>query len=435
VYGASLQEYNERLIEVLDRLRLHSLRLQCDKCEFLRKEVCYLGHKINPDGVKPDDKKVEAVMKFLVTTNTKQLKTFLGLAGYYRSFVSNFSPIAKPLHKLTGKNVSSVEEKEQDEAFQKLKHILCNELLLQYPDFGKEFIVTCDASADGIGGVLSQGKIGKDLSIAYASLVLTKSEINYSTTERELTVIVWSCKQFRPYIWDRKFTIVTDHKPLTWVFKINDPSSRIMRLKLKLQEIEYDIVYKKGKENSDSDGLSRMYTVAKGTKVGEDMSENREEVTAEYPGEVKSKDKDESKRVTEENLEDEIKSVAERQLGEIKRNKVSEENVDVSEKDAEVVAERDRETEGINENSDSSDVKYRKLSDKEKLGILREIHESPIGGHIRMNRTYQRLKQYINWEGMKRDVEKFIRKCGNCQKNKLTHRHTINAHRYAVRSV
>jgi hypothetical protein len=108
MYGASLQEHNERLIEVLDRLRLHSLRLQREKCEFLRKEVCYLGHKIKPDGVKPDDKKLEAVMKFPVTTNTKQLKAFLGLAGYYRSFIPKFSPIAKPLHKLTGKNVPSV---------------------------------------------------------------------------------------------------------------------------------------------------------------------------------------------------------------------------------------------------------------------------------------------------------------------------------------
>jgi hypothetical protein len=342
VYGASLQEHNERLIEVFDRLGLHSLRLQPDKCEFLRKEVCYLGHKITPDGVKPDEKKVEAVMKFPVPTTTKQLKAFLGLAGYYRRFVPNFSPIAKPLHKLTGKNVPYVWGKEQDQAFQKLKHILCNEPLLQYPDFGKQFIVTCDASADGIGGVLSQGKIGKDLPIAYASRVLNKPERNYSTIERELTAIVWSCKQFRPYIWGRKFTIVTDHKPLTWVFKMNDPSSRIMRLKLKLQEFEYDIVYKKGKENSNSDGLSRMYTVAKGTIVREDVSENHKDVTAEYPGEVKSKDIDEDKRVTEKTLGDKIKSVAERKLRGIKSNEVSEENAEVSVKDVEVVAEGEK---------------------------------------------------------------------------------------------
>jgi hypothetical protein len=180
VYGASLQEHNERLMEVFDRLRLHSLHLQPDKCEFLRKEVCYLGHTITPDGVKPDEKKVETEKKFPVPTNTKQLKAFLGLTRHYRRFVPKFSHIAKPLHKLTCKNVPYVWGKEQDEAFQKRKHVLCKEPLLQYPDFGK-FIMECDASADGIGCVLSQGRIAKDLPIAYASRVLTRSERNYST--------------------------------------------------------------------------------------------------------------------------------------------------------------------------------------------------------------------------------------------------------------
>jgi hypothetical protein len=98
-------------------------------------------------------------------------------------------------------------------------------------------VVTSDASSNGIRSVLSQRPIGKDLPIAYASRVLTAQERNYSTIERELTAIVWACKQFRPYIWGKKFTIATDHKPLAWIFKMNDPSSRIMRLKLKLEEL------------------------------------------------------------------------------------------------------------------------------------------------------------------------------------------------------
>lgn len=143
-----------------------------------------------------------------------------------------------------------------------LKDILCSEPLLQYPDFKKGFIVTCDDSWTGIGSILSQGSLDHDLPVAYASCVLTKAEENYSTIERELTAIVWGCKQFRQYIWGRKFTIVTDHKPLTWIFKMNDPSSRIMRLKLKLEEFDYTIVYKKGKENGNSDGLNRLFSEA-----------------------------------------------------------------------------------------------------------------------------------------------------------------------------
>jgi len=132
-----------------------------------------------------------------VPNNTKQLKAFLGLAGFYEKFVPRFSPIAAPLHKLTGKNVPYMWGTEQAEAFQTLKDILCSEPLLQYPDFRKGFIVTCDASSTGIGSVLSQGSIGHDLTVVYASRVLTKPEKNYSVIERELIAIVWECKQFR----------------------------------------------------------------------------------------------------------------------------------------------------------------------------------------------------------------------------------------------
>jgi hypothetical protein len=157
-----------------------------------------------------------------VSTNTKQLKAFLGLAGFYRKFEPQFSPIASPLHKLTEKNVPYVWGKEQAEAFQTLKGILCSEPLLQYLDFKKGFIVTCDASSIGVGSVLSQGPPGHDLPFSYAIQVLTRVERNYSTIERELTAIVWGCKQFRHYMWGRKFMIVTDYRLLTWIFKMID---------------------------------------------------------------------------------------------------------------------------------------------------------------------------------------------------------------------
>jgi hypothetical protein len=98
VWGANLQEHNAKLLEVFDRLRVHRLKLQPDKCEFMKKEVCYLGHRIIAEGVRPDEGKVNAVRNFPVPTNTRQLKAFLGIAGYYRKFVPRFSPIAKPLH-------------------------------------------------------------------------------------------------------------------------------------------------------------------------------------------------------------------------------------------------------------------------------------------------------------------------------------------------
>jgi hypothetical protein len=138
VRGTSPKEHNERLIEVFDRLRLHSLKLQPDKCEFLRKELCYLGHRVMSQGIRPDERKIAAVRDFPMPSNTKELKAFLGIAGYYRKFFPRFSPIAKPLNKLTGKNVIYVWGEEQERAFQTLKDILCSEPLLQYPDFEKD---------------------------------------------------------------------------------------------------------------------------------------------------------------------------------------------------------------------------------------------------------------------------------------------------------
>jgi hypothetical protein len=135
---------------------------------------------------------------------------------------------------MTGKKCAM--GKKQAEKFQTLKDILCSELQLQYPYFKREF-VTCDASSTEIS-ILSQGPLGHDRSVPYASQVLTNAQRNYSRIEMELTPIIWGCKQFTQYIWGRKFTIVTDHKPITWIFKMNCPSFRIMRLKPKPQTFE-----------------------------------------------------------------------------------------------------------------------------------------------------------------------------------------------------
>ena len=160
---------------------------------------------------------------------TRELKGFLGLAGYYKRFIPNFSKIAKPLTELLKKNTPYVWNDKTKETFISLKTLLTTEPLLQYPDFSKPFILTTDDYNDAIGAVLSQGSIGKDPPIARASRTLNNAERNYPTIEKELLAIVWGCKYFRQYLYGRKFTIVTDHRPLTWIFSVKDPSSRLLR--------------------------------------------------------------------------------------------------------------------------------------------------------------------------------------------------------------
>jgi len=146
-------------------------------------------------------------------------------------------------------------------AFEKLKKILTEEPILQYPDFEKEFLLATDASNYALGCVLSQGDKGNKKSIAYASRVLNSSEINYSTIEKECLVIIFGIKHFRPYLWGKKFKIITDHRPLVWLFNVSDMNSRLARWRMLLQEFDYEIVYKPGSEHNNADALSRICVI------------------------------------------------------------------------------------------------------------------------------------------------------------------------------
>lgn len=257
IYARSLQEHEVKFKKLMHRLRNANLKLQPDKCEFLRQEVAYLGHIIGSDGVRPDPGKIKAIKEYPVPKNPKNIKQFLGLVGYYRRFIPNFSKIAKPLTDLLKKNKPFLWEQNQNQAFDELRNILCSEPLLQYPDFSRPFNLTTDASGYAIGGVLSQGPVGRDLPVSYASRILNSAEQNYSTIEKECLAVIHCIKHYRPYLYGRKFTIITDHKPLVWLHSIKDPSSRLWRWRTKLSEYDFDILYKQGKLNSNADALSR----------------------------------------------------------------------------------------------------------------------------------------------------------------------------------
>lgn len=198
---------------------------------------------------------------FQFQKNVKEIKSFLGLSGYYRRFIQNYGQIAKPLTTLLKKDVPFRWSDLCQQSFETLKNCLIQSPILQYPDFSKPFNLTCDASNYAIGCVLSQGPIGKDLPIAYASRTLNKAEVNYNTTEKELSSIVWGIKVFRPYLFGQKFNVITDHRALVWLFNLKDPGSRLTRWRLKLEEYQYTIQYKPGASNTNADALSRIHRV------------------------------------------------------------------------------------------------------------------------------------------------------------------------------
>ena len=258
VFSTSLQEHIESLGKVFQKLRNSNLKIQLDKSEFLRKEVTFLGHLITPDGVKPNPLKLKAIKDFPIPKTVKQIKSFLGLVGYYRKFIKDFADITKPLTECLKKDKTINITERYIQCIKICKDILMNDPLLQYPDFTKPFNLTTDASNFALGAILSQGPIGSDKPIAYASRTLNEHEQNYSTIEKELLAIVWATKYFRPYIYGTKFKIITDHKPLTWLFSLKEPNSKLIRWRLKLEEFDYELIYKKGKINTNADALSRV---------------------------------------------------------------------------------------------------------------------------------------------------------------------------------
>lgn len=282
IYARSLQEHETKYRKLVKRLRTANLKLQPDKCEFLRKEIIYLGHSIGEDGVKPDPQKLQAVREFPPPRTARQIKQFLGLVGYYRRFVPSFSKLAKPLTDLLKKEASFLWDKKQQQSFEILRNHLLQEPILQYPDFAKTFNITTDASGIAVAAVLSQGPVGKDLPIAYCSRLLNTAERNYSTIERELLAIVYGIKYFRPYVYGQEFNLLTDHKPLTWLKSIREPSSRLTKWALDLAEYNFRIIYKPGSANANVDALSRNPPVIMAIKNSSDSNSSQESIFS-YP--------------------------------------------------------------------------------------------------------------------------------------------------------
>ncbi len=296
IFSTSLQEHLNNLRNVFQRLRDSNFKIQLDKSEFLRREVAYLGHIVTPEGVKPNPDKIKAIKQYPIPKTTKQIKGFLGLLGYYRRFINNFAKVTKPLTKCLKKGAKINHDEEFINCFKMCKNLLTNEPILQYPDFSKPFNLTTDASNLALGAVLSQGPIGQDLPIAYASRTLNDSECNYSTIEKECLCLVWATKYFRPYLYGRKFNIITDHKPLQWLFSVKEPTSKLLRWRIRLEEFNYQIIYKKGKLNTNADALSRIEIHTKETtenifdlqKYVEDVTKNLEDNNHQNNDEIPS---------------------------------------------------------------------------------------------------------------------------------------------------
>ncbi|KAL0412554.1 UNVERIFIED_CONTAM: Retrovirus-related Pol polyprotein from transposon.6 [Sesamum radiatum] len=263
VYSKSEEDHENHLRTVLQVLRENKLFAKFSKCEFWIREVTFLGHVISSDGLAVDPSKVEAIVEWKRPENVTEVRSFLGLAGYYRRFVQNFSRIATPLTKLTQKDNPFVWDGACEMSFQELKKCLTTAPILALPNGTINLVVYTDASKEGLGCVLMQyGKV-----IAYASRQLKQHEKNYPTHDLELAAIIFALAKWRHYLYGATFTIYTDHKSLKYLFSQKDLNMRQRRWMEFLDDYDCTIQYHPGKANVVADALSRKLTDQKSSTL------------------------------------------------------------------------------------------------------------------------------------------------------------------------
>ena len=258
VLGATLEEHLQNLSEVFDSLRKAGLRLKPTKCHLAQKEIAYLGFIVTDKGVAADPQKIEAVCSYPTPTDLKHLRSFLGLASYYRRFIANFAKIANPLHALTRKDTPFLWDSTCQQAFENLKQCLIAAPVLAFPNFDSPFLMETDASGIGLGAVLAQKQEdGSVRPLAYASRSLQKHERNYGVTELEALAVVWGVKHFRPYLYGHRCDVYTDHEALKSLLNTPQPSGKLARWGMAIQELDLHIHYRPGGKNQNADALSR----------------------------------------------------------------------------------------------------------------------------------------------------------------------------------
>ena len=270
VYGDSFDDCLGNLKTILQRCVETDLVLNYEKCHFMVDQGIVLGHVVSSRGLEVDKAKIDVIRSLPYPTSVKDIRSFLGHAGFYRRFIKDFSKIAQPLCLLLQKEASFEFNEKCKAAFDLLKEKLCSAPIIKAPDWNLPFEIMCDASDRAVGAVLGQRDGREPHVISYASRTLDDAQCNYTTTEKELLAIVFALEKFRSYLLGVKVIIYSDHAALRHLFKKKESKPRLLRWILLLQEFDLEIRDKRGSENLVADHLSRLpMRIEEGTPISE----------------------------------------------------------------------------------------------------------------------------------------------------------------------
>ena len=258
VYGDSYDQCLNNLSKVLKRCIDTNLVLNYEKCHFMVQEGIVLGHVISSRGIEVDKTKIDLISNLPNPTNVREIRSFLGHAGFYRRFINDFSKLVQRLSKLLQNDVTFVFDENCVIAFDTLKKLLTSIPIIQPPNWELPFELMCDASQYAVGSVLGQRDEKKSHVIYYASKTLNAAQCNYSTTKKELLAIVFAFEKFRSYLLGAKIIVYSDHAALRYLLAKNESKPRLIRWILLLQEFDWQIKDRRGADNSVADHLSRL---------------------------------------------------------------------------------------------------------------------------------------------------------------------------------
>ena len=436
IYSRSPEEHLHHLRLVLDALRKHKLYAKASKCDWGKGELAFLGHIIGAQGIRMDPSKLDAIAKWPTPANVTQLQSFLGLANYYRRFVHGFSRVAAPLTALCSPKTEGWPwTSAHDEAFTALKLALTSAPIIHPPDLSKPFTVTTDASKFAIGAVLTQGAFPELRTIAYESRKQTPAERNYPVHDKEMLAIVYALRKWRHYLKGQPVVIITDHKSLEYFATQPHLNERQTRWMGELAEYDYTIVHRPGKSNVVADALSRrpdhllsllplvatrhyrcLHVTALTRGQAKASSAPPPQPPPAPPDPTIERGPPMSPPPPASRRDDGMDGFV-AQLKEAAK-------ADTRYQDLVVAVAKSPNTTGFELGDDG--LLYFVAGRTDRLYVpasmvttfLKEAHDTPLGGHLGMDRTMERLSRVAYWPNMEKSVRDYIRTCTACQLNK-----------------
>lgn len=375
VVSETFEEHLDILKRLAAKFNFANLSISTEKSKFCYKRLRYLGHIIDEEGVGMDKSRVEAIENFPKPKNVKEVQRLLGLAGWYRRFIQDFSIITAPISELIKKEVKFEWTKEREEAFRKLTKALISAPVLATPDYSLEFEIQCDACQIGCGAVLIQRQNGQEKVIAYMSQKFTATQRKYHVTEQECLAVILAIEKFRPYVEGTHFRVITDHHSLLWLKNLRDPTGRLARWALRLQGYNFTLLHRKGKHHVVPDALSRAISTIDIEEKSSDSWYNK------------------------------LLSLA---------NDKPQENDNLSIRNGLVYIKL-----SMKEECDDPNCLWRLCVPKEKrLDVLKANHDSENAMHFGRFKTTEKIREAYYWPKMNSDIAEYVKNCEVCKKIK-----------------